>query len=100
MALPDGAHYVTGTGRRLVRLADGTTVSRTTAENMQVAARGIPGVTNTYQQRKLRLFGRSDRGREVLGSDTHRQRSELAARLRDRRDAEGRPAPDPRAVDP
>lgn len=92
MALPEGAHYVPGTNRKHVRLADGTIVTRAIAENMSIAARGIPGITNRYQMRRLRLFGQTDRGQDILTSERHRRNARLAERLRNRND--------PRAVDP
>lgn len=41
MAIPDGAHYVAGSGRRSVRLENGSIVPRQTAENLAATTRGF-----------------------------------------------------------
>lgn len=41
MAIPTGAHYVPGTNRRQVQLADGTTVKRQEAENLFARQHGF-----------------------------------------------------------
>jgi hypothetical protein len=49
MALPDGAHYVPGTGRRTVQLSNGDIISRQTAENLSAQTRGF---NSDYERRQ------------------------------------------------
>ncbi|MGH7881438.1 MAG: hypothetical protein ACREN8_00800 [Candidatus Dormibacteraceae bacterium] len=94
MALPEGAHYVPGLGRSFVRLDNGSVVKRQTAENMAVEARGIPGVTNVNQLRKLRLFGRTEQGAAIRNSPNYQRDVERSTGLFSRGDPRGRDAKD------
>lgn len=90
MALPEGAHYVRGSGRKLVTLADGSVVKRQAAENIEAQARNIPGIGSLYDLRKLRSFGKTDRGRKALQKFRARD-SEAVKNLQQRGDIRARP---------
>lgn len=86
MPIPRDSHYVPGTGRHTVRLGNGETVSRSTAENMFARERGYTG---NYQRRQaFRIMGTSEenmRKAEQKGiGDTPRERRENAKEAEDR----------------
>jgi hypothetical protein len=58
MAIPRGSHYEPGSGRKYVRLGDGSLVPRATAENMLARERGY---RSNYERRSA--FGRSRRSK-------------------------------------